>query len=191
MGTSEILTLFFSGIVAISTVTYAVFTYKLTKQTRLSREFQIEAHIVAYLANLETDPTAIRLIIKNVGKGVAKNVKFEIKKDIEYESGYFQKLENLGIFQEGIKYLPSNKEFNFSLTNFTENSEIKLNDFIEFNVMYSDYIKVSRKQFFRLPFKELNGLSKRTPPETYIGMISYRLEKIERILERYINDKTK
>lgn len=86
MGIEGVITLIFSGIVAISTITNVILTAKLTKQTRLSRESFLEAHLSAYLVNSQTQPSFISLIIKNIGNGVARNASFDINKDIDYEN---------------------------------------------------------------------------------------------------------
>ena len=45
-------------------------------------------------------------------------------------------------------------------------------------------IKKNKIQKFKLEFMDIEGIGKLNPPESYIGMISYRLEKIEKILEK-------
>lgn len=45
------LMLVFSATVSISTIIYVFLTAKLAKQTRLSREFFLESHIIAYITN--------------------------------------------------------------------------------------------------------------------------------------------
>lgn len=173
-------TLIFTGIVAISTVFYVVFTYKLVNETRLSREFFLESHIIAYLKNSETTPSLVSLIIKNIGKGLAKNVTFEVTKFIDYE--YALPLSEIGIFSDGVKYFPPNHQFKYILIDMRADYTKLINDEIVFKVKYEDGVNKNRKQRFTLKFGEMAGLSKQTPPETYIGMISYRLEKIEKIL---------
>ena len=179
--TNEQVTLIFSGIVALSTIAYVILTDKLVRETRLSREFFLESHIIAYLVNSETTPDIVSLVIKNIGKGVAKNVKCKITKDIDYKNA--NPLSTVGIFNEGIKYFPPEHELKYILMSLADNPD-KAKDSITFKIEYSDALKKKREQWFTLGFKEINGLGKLTPPETYIGMISYRLEKIQKLLEK-------
>lgn len=179
--TYEQVTLIFSGIVALSTIAYVVLTGKLVKQTRLSREFFLESHIIAFLVPSETSPHAVSLVIKNIGKGVATNVRCKVTKDIDYSNA--NPLSSVGIFNEGMKYFPPEYQLKYILMSIADNPD-KAKDFITFKIEYSDRLNEHREQWFTLGFEEISGLGKLTPPETYIGMISYRLEKIEEILER-------
>ena len=82
--TVTIITLIFTALVAICTLIYAILTSRLVKETRLSREFHLESHIISYLANSETTPDCVSLIVKNIGNGIARNVKFDVIKYIDY-----------------------------------------------------------------------------------------------------------
>ena len=179
--TNEQVTLIFSGIVALSTIFYVILTGKLVRETRLSREFFLESHLIAFLVNSETSPDIVSLVIKNIGKGVARNVKCEVTKDIKYENA--NSLSSIGIFNEGIKYFPPDHQLKFILMSLADNSE-KAKDHITFKIEYSDALKKNREHWYTLGFKEIGGLGKLTPPDTYVGMISYRLEKIQKIFEK-------
>lgn len=179
--TTEIVTLIFSGLVTASTIAYVVLTGKLVRETRLSREFFLESNLIAFLVTSETSPNIVSLVIKNIGKGVATNVRCKIIKDINYPDA--NPLSSVGIFSEGMRYFPPEHQLKYILMSIAGNSE-KAHDSITFKIEYSDALKNNREQWFTLRFEEISGLGKLTPPETYIGMISYRLEKIEKILDR-------
>ena len=176
------LTLIFSGIVAVCTIIYSFLTIRLVRETRLSREFHLEAYMVAYLVNSETSPDILSLIIKNIGNGVARNLRFKIIKDINCPNG--NSLAEIGIFNKNLDYFPPNNMNKYILLSLANNYETKSKDYIEFEITYDDAIKTNKFQKFKLEFKDIEGLGKLNPPETYIGMISYRLEKIEKILEK-------
>ena len=183
--TNEIVTLIFSGVVAISTIAYVVLTGKLVKETKLSREFFLDSQIIAYIVNFEASPSIVSLVIKNIGKGVAKNVRFQIIKDIEYRNS--NSLNKIGIFNDGIKVFPPNHQYKFILMSLTGDPK-KIEDNIAFTIEYDDALNKKNKETFDLRFMEIEGLSNLTPPGTYIGRISYRLEKIEKILEKYLKN---
>ncbi len=182
MENKEIITLIFTGIVAICTAIYSYLTYKLVKETKLSREFHLEAHIIAYLTNAETSPDIVSLVIKNIGNGIAKNLRFKIIRDINYSS--INQLKEIGLFNKNLDFFPPDYQNKYILMSLEDQYDEKTNDYIEFDLIYDDAIKKDRHQNFKLYFKDIKGLVKLTPPETYIGMISYRLEKIEKILDK-------
>lgn len=179
--TNETVTLIFSGIVALSTIAYVILTWKLARETRLSREFNLESHISAYLEVTETTPGIVMLIIKNIGKGIAKNVSFQVSKDIDYPESF--SLSDISIFNDGITFFPPDYKFKFILTDIKGHKD-RQNDSLTFKITYSDAIKKNRSQWFTLKFSEIKDQGKLTPPETYIGMISYRLEQIKKLLEK-------
>lgn len=177
-----IVALVFSGIVAISTIVYSYLTNRLVKETKLSREFHLEAHMIAYLVNSETAPDLVSLIVKNIGNGIAKNLRFKVIRDINYPN--CNRLSDIGIFNKELDFFPPNYENKYFLLSLSENYEEKSRDFIEIEVTYDDAIMNNKQYFLKLEFKDIMGIGKLTPPETYVGMISYRLEKIEKILEK-------
>ena len=74
-----VLSLIFSGVVTISTVVYAILTAKLVSETRKIREVQTEPKIQITLKPFEFAISCIRLHIKNIGFGLAKNIIFNSK----------------------------------------------------------------------------------------------------------------
>lgn len=176
----EHVTLIFSGVVTASTVVYVILTSNLVKETRKSREFFLEANIVAYLSNSENDPSRVYLNIKNIGKGVARDVSFKITKDIDYPNSF--RLNEFGIFKRGMRFLPPDYKLRYFLLDIRNDNE-KQEDSISFNVIYKDSLNKVYNHSFTLCFNEIEGMSASTPPDSYIGMISYRLEKIEKILK--------
>jgi hypothetical protein len=175
-----LLAVIFSGVVAISTIIYAYLTNRLVRETKLSRQFHLEAFIIAYLVNSETSPDIVSLVVKNIGNGVARNIKFRIIKDIQYPEG--NPLSEIGIFSKSLDFFPPNYENNYILLSISEGHLEKMKDYVEFEITYDDAVSKGKRQNFKLEFKDILGLGKITPPGSYIGMISYRLEKIEKIL---------
>ena len=182
MGIEGVITLVFSGIVAVSTIAYVVLTAKLTKQTRLSREFFLEAHLSAYLVSSEVHPGFISLVIKNIGKGVARNVEFNIIKDIDTDNAV-KILKQITIFNSGVKYFPPDYQYKFLLMD-TQGKEERMNETFSFSVSYSDDINQYRSSEFNLSFIELMSLGKITPSDSYIGQIAEELTRIRKVVEK-------
>ena len=161
------LTLIFSGIVAVCTIVYSFLTIRLVRETRLSREFHLEAFMTAYLKNSETSPDIVSLIIKNIGNGVARNIKFKIIKDINYSNG--NPLSEIGIFNKNLDFFPPNNTNRYILLSLAEDYEIRSKDYIEFEITYDDAIKTNKSQKFKLDFKDVAGIGKLTPPRLTLG----------------------
>lgn len=164
-----------------ATIVYVVFTYKLVKESRKTREHNLEAHLIAYLVHAETSPSIVALVIENIGKGVAENVEGKVIRDIQNNQ---KSLNDFGLFQKKFAYFPSNYKLKYFLLSVSPDYKERIEDFIEFELNYSDQLNNDKKQIFKIEFKDVKGIGKLTPPDTYQGMIAYRLEKIEKILEK-------
>ena len=77
---ADIVLLVFSGLVALSTLVYAVLTWRLVTETKRMREVQTEPK-VSVRAELSRDVGhgGIELIIRNEGQGPAQNIRFEFE----------------------------------------------------------------------------------------------------------------
>lgn len=179
---NETIALIFAGVVALCTIIYSILTNKLVKETKLSREFHLEAHMIAYLDCSEASPNNVNLIIKNIGNGIARNLRFNIIRDLRYDD--CNKLNNIGIFFKNLEFFPSQHENKYFIINLKDDYQNKIQDYFEFEIIYDDAILKNKKQKIKLEFKDVKGIGKLTPPDTYLGLISYRLEKIEKILEK-------
>ena len=182
---SENLTLVFSAVVTISTVFYAILTRALVNETRKMRKNQVEPYIIAWLDITETDALIAYIKTKNIGQGVALNVKFNIIKELNYKSA--RKLSDYLYFKEGIKYFPPNHTDKHLLISFESTDESTANDSVIFEVEYETILNEQKKNKYELSLKELIGKGNLKPPDTHIGNISYRLENIEKLLDKYIN----
>ena len=103
MRVEDVVGVIFSALVALATVVYAILTWSLTAETKKMREAQTEPCVVVYLEQLSTPPYLFDVWIKNVGLGVAKNIRFEVKPDIEYSDG--KHLSGVGFIKNGLPLL--------------------------------------------------------------------------------------
>jgi len=176
------ITLIFSAVVAISTLFYVYLTGKLVKETRIMRKFQVEPHIIAYLDVAETDSDIVFIKIKNIGLGVALNVKFSINKDINYPKS--RSLDNLWYFMEGINYFPPQHEDSLFLFSFHNDKDAKIKDYVSFEVKYTSILGESKNHLYTLKFNEISNTGTFTPPVSFLGNIIYQLERIEKSIEK-------
>ncbi|MDO8721436.1 MAG: hypothetical protein Q7J31_04320, partial [Syntrophales bacterium] len=73
---SGALTVIFTAVVTISTVAYAILTWSLVSETKKMREVQTEPRIEIALKPLDFAINIVRLHVRNIGLGPAKNVRF-------------------------------------------------------------------------------------------------------------------
>jgi hypothetical protein len=168
--------------VALSAVVYSILTWRLVSETRRMREFQITPDINVYFERSETDPSFTFIVFKNSGLGYARNVRFEIIKDFGYYDHKSQELNNKGIIKNGIDSFYSNQTYKFYFTDVSQNHDQKVSDNL---ILKATYFDLNNKRFtkqIKLSLVELSGTSVLTSPDSYIGMISYELEQIRKLL---------
>jgi hypothetical protein len=176
----EIITLIFSGVVAISTIVYVVYTIKLTKETRLSREFFLDSHIITYLTIQETNDHFVDLKIKTIGKGVARNVKLTLLNKFDADFPNSEGFLNKGLFSSGLTYFPPDYEITYLIALKRSNEHRTL----EIKIEYSDALSKNKIEYTTLKFAELEGIGKMNPPRTFEATISYELSKLNEILKK-------
>ncbi|HCI29730.1 MAG TPA: hypothetical protein DE117_06090 [Fervidobacterium sp.] len=179
MSLSDIISLVFSGVVAISTVVYAVLTYQLTSETRKMREAQTEPKISISIQHREEYIKLLDMIVENIGQGPAYGVKFEVDPDFEIVKGYF--LSQLGFVKNGVAYFAPKQKIEFFLTNIAEGFNDKVNIEIKIKVTYSSKTGKRYEDEYIISFKELAGLISLESPKS---KIAYALERSERDLDK-------
>lgn len=164
-----------------ATIVYVLFTHKLVKESRKLREQSLEAHIICYLVSAENSPSLVSLIIENVGKGVATNIRGEVIRDIAFAN---RPLEEIGFFSKPLEYFSSGNKVKYFIGTIAKDYDERIADYFEFELTYNDQLKKDKTKTFKIEFNDIRGFSTVTPPDTHIGMIAYRLEKIEKLIER-------
>ncbi|HOK88334.1 MAG TPA: hypothetical protein PK404_05825 [Fervidobacterium sp.] len=179
MSLSDIISLVFSGVVAISTVVYAVLTYQLTSETRKMCEAQTEPKISLSIQPREEYIKLLDMIVENIGQGPAYRVKFEVNPDFEFVKGYF--LSQLGFVKNGVAYFAPKQKIEFFLTNIAEGFNDKVNIEIKIKVTYSSKTGKRYEDEYIISFKELAGLISLESPKS---KIAYALERSERDFDK-------
>ena len=110
----------FTGVVALSTVVYAVLTWKLVAETRTMRESQTEPRVSIRVESDITGAPGYELVIRNEGQGVARNVSFEFEGDPSYfrKSWLINKppaVDDLPVIMDGLDYLEPKQTYRFPL----------------------------------------------------------------------------
>jgi hypothetical protein len=171
----EEVSLFFSFIVAISTVVYAILTWKLVSETRKMREVQTEPHLSIYLIPNERVSYFKDLVIKNIGLGPAYTISFSINPDfVNFRGG---KLSEVGFMKKGIKYLAPNQKYQLFLTNMQENFKEKSANPFSISVTYYNLNKKLYTDIFQIDFSEWENVL--TVDTKGLSDISKNLEDIK------------
>ena len=108
MELGEILIIVFTGVVAGSTVAYAVLTWRLVAETRRLREAQTEPRVSMRLELAErVGHGGIELLIRNEGQGPAQNIRFHFQGDPTYFIGHGQQqpIDQIPLIENGLPYL--------------------------------------------------------------------------------------
>jgi Ca2+/Na+ antiporter len=174
---------FFEVVLVLATVVYVYFTFKLFVESRKSRESNLRPHIILYLESAETDPTSRFLIIQNAGPGVAKNLKFKIEKDFKPTTSYDRSPKERKFLTRNFQNFPPNYTMKSFILDTQNDFASKMKEYVIISCTYKDVLDNFYKDSFELHVKDSYGSTKMTPPDTYLGAISYQLEKIQKELK--------
>ena len=133
-----VLTVFFTGVVAVSTVVYAVLTWKLVSETRKMREVQTEPKIYIGLESYEDAINIIRLNIKNIGMGPASDLQFDFSVISGGNSAekLLEEFTNSNFFKIGLRHLGPGQNIYSPFTQTTKDPEGKTNSVLSFKVNF-------------------------------------------------------
>lgn len=180
----NLLQIIFSGVVAASTVVYAVLTWKLVKETKMIRKFQIKPDVRIYFERGEANDKLLFIIVENQGFGAALNVKFRVIKNLKSYPGEYFDIVGKGVFKHGIVSLyPNQKHRYFVLAIEKANYDKVIEESLIIKTTYQD---ITNKKFdfeFNLPVGETVGIGSSIPPDNYSGRVPFYLERIDKSLK--------
>lgn len=180
----NLLQIIFSGVVAASTVVYAVLTWKLVKETRLIRQFQIKPDVRIYFERGEANDKLLFIVVENQGFGAALNVNFQVLKNLESYPGKYFDIVGKGVFKHGIVSLYPNQKHRYFVLAIEKANYIKVIE--ESLIVKTTYQDVTNKKFdyeFNLLIRETIGKGTSIPPDNYSGRIPFYLERIDKSLK--------
>jgi len=170
-----------SIVIAICTVFYTIINLMLWFESRANRKQNIAPQLVVFLKSTENH-TALGLHVKNIGKGLARNVKIKTLKD--YKQFGQDNISELGIIKNGFNIFPPQYELKYYINSMIEIHNNDENEIISFELTYESSDKRKFKEFFHLPFNQILGENYSKPPETYMGQIPYYLKEINKTLKK-------
>ncbi|MFT5890630.1 MAG: hypothetical protein ACI9Y7_000723 [Dokdonia sp.] len=186
----EIIQITFSFILVSATIIYVYFTHKLVEESKLVREASIKPYIIIYLESNETNPSGQYIVIKNVGKGLATDVCFNIIKDLDITHHLDRTIEGQGFLNRKYSNFPPDYTFKNHAFELANDHKHKTKSHIVIKCTYTDILNNKYSEIFNLNLKDGFGSSKMTPPDTYVGMISYRIEKLQNSIETLVKNNT-
>lgn len=171
-----------SIVIAISTVIYTGINLLMLFESRAVRLQKITPHVVMYLKSTE-DSKVLSLHIKNIGEGVAYNVRIKTISNYNQFGKQDFPISSLGILKYGYSAMPPNYELKYYIGTITEIYEKDLNGEVSFEVEYERKDRMRIWEDFNLPFIQAIGQNYSTPPESYLGQIPHYLKELNSTLK--------
>lgn len=174
------LTVAFTAIVTLSTLVYAVLTAVLVTETKKMRKVQTEPLIEIAIEPLEEAINIIRLRIKNIGLGPARNVSFKsnVLNGGEGAQKLLSEFTDANFFKTGLNYLGPNQQVHSKYTQMTENFEQKIKSVLQFKIEYESVTGKPYDETVVIDLSEMKGMSQLGIPNLY--SIAKSLEKIQK-----------
>ncbi|MGZ7180283.1 MAG: hypothetical protein ACXVIB_05720, partial [Halobacteriota archaeon] len=113
---SGAITVVFSGLVAISTVAYAILTWRLVSETKRMREVQTEPNISISIQQAGRWGNELEMIIQNIGSGEAFDVTFEVETDLTIMTpvgSHKKRFVDLNIIKNGLRSVAPHQSYVF------------------------------------------------------------------------------
>ena len=178
--------LILSIVLTCSTVVYTVVTIFQVFESRKVRFQKETPNIVPYFKMAETS-LKMNLCIENFGEGVAKDVKVEFIKDFPRFKRTDLMLSKIGVSENGMNYFPPKYRLSYGIGSMSDIYKEFADEKIVIKITYKSLNNSKFSNIYELPFYQISGQGHSTPPETYLGQISYYLERINNQLKSLTN----
>jgi len=177
---SGALTVIFTAVVTVSTVVYDILTGVLVAETRKMREVQTEPKIHITIESLEFAIHIIRLNIKNIGLGPARDLKFSPSTVAGGESAenLLNEFTESNFFKTGIRHFGPGQNVYSMYTQTTQDFEGKSASVLSFKLSYRSVTGKQYSEEIILDMSELRGRYQLGKPSLYA--IAKSLESIEK-----------
>ena len=176
--------LLFSATVALSTVVYAVLTWKLVAETRSMRKAQTAPKVAVYYESRDDWMSLLNIVIRNVGMGPAYDIKLSLEPSSDSPGAHLlmTELAARNVFNTGIRFLAPGQQYLSYFTNIAEAAEEKLGARLRVTVQYRTAAGEQQTDQYVLDFAELRGiLEVGEPPLT---VIARSLDKVAKAAAR-------
>ena len=166
---SGALTVLFTAVVAISTVAYAILTWSLVSETKRMREVQTEPKIEITLKPLDFAINIVRLHVRNIGLGPARNVKFtsSVASGGEGAENLVKEFNKANFLKAGLKYFGPGHEFDSGYTQITKDFDAKIASVITYDIEYESVTGKRYSDQITIDVAELKGMNQLGTPNLY------------------------
>ena len=156
----QVLMVVFSGVVAASTVIYAVLTWRLVSETRTMRKAQTEPRVSVHVDLNEHDGHGrMDLVIQNNGQGGAEDIRIEFEGDPTYFDDE-RPIDQLSAIKNGLRYLGPHGSFRIQLGwLFGEAFTRAIQEPWTFHLSYKNAIGDTIPETFLVDFSQFDGLT--------------------------------
>ncbi len=172
----------FSGVVALSTIVYALLTWRLVAETRRMRSAQTDPRVVTFVEPREEFFNFGHLYVRNIGLGPAFKVKFKLTARTDGPGAQFliADFTKSRFLETGVAYLGPGQQLESHYTAFHENHEEKLGAIIEVGLEYQNAAGQRFQETSLIDMSEFRGRGRLGTPSAY--SMAQSLEKIEKHL---------
>ena len=171
----------FAFVITAATICYVILTRSLVRETKRLREVETEPQISIYLEPEERWINLMDLVIRNIGRGPAYNIRFEIDPDFEYRKGRF--LSNLPFMQE-LHYLAPGQTIRFFLANAIDVFNRKVAGAFKITAHYENEVGTFKSGSFKIEFERFEGMSGIGEPPLY--KIAKSIEVIHKDIQSFL-----
>lgn len=177
---SGALTVVFTAVVTISTVAYAILTWSLVSETKRMREVQTEPRIEITLKSLDYAINIVRLHIRNIGLGPAKNIRFtsHISSGGDVAEKLLEEFNKANFLKVGLKYFGPGHELYSGYTQITKDFDAKIASVLIYDVEYESFTGKKYKDQITIDISERKGTTQLGKPNLYA--IAQSIEAIEK-----------
>ena len=177
---SGALTVIFTAVVTISTVAYAILTRSLVSETKKMREVQTEPRIEIILKPLDSAINIVRLNVRNIGLGPAKNVKFtsNVSSGGEGAEKLLGEFNKANFLKTGLKYFGPGHELHSGYTQITKDFDAKVASVLIYGLEYESITGKKYSDQITIDLSELKGMNQLGKPNLYA--ITQSIEAIQK-----------
>lgn len=174
-----LITLFFTGAVGVSTVVYAVLTWKLVSETQRMRRAQTDPNVAVTFEAFEDYVGFGCLSVQNIGLGPAYDITFSMDPggDLEGADALLKDFRKIKHLERGLKFLGPGKKVRSGFTSLRDGHDRKIKAVIEVTAQYRSADLRKHKEVFRIDFSELEGTETLGMPHLY--SIAETLKKMQ------------
>jgi hypothetical protein len=179
--------LLFSGVVALSTLVYAILTWKLVSETSKMRKVQTEPSLHVFIQPRDEHNEITDMFIQNTGMGVARNIKFEVLSDFMYSKEYW--LRDIHLFKNGLEALAPNQKIRVFSTSYRDVKELNSKTYFEICIKYKNYEGKNTYFKYLLDFTTLpeNGMSMHDYVKDSVMKIETNIKNISSNIKNFVD----